>query len=359
MIFNKYSISSKRAKVVSRPTYVSSYGSNNFTTQSSSINRMLWGNQDNGINDIDENMLVQGNSYIVDFDSTGYDDIQESDNSAIEVEDNGDVDMFEKYRHIFGDIGGNLYVKNKILVDGSIETPEIYASKTLYIPHPTTKVKTDIVELLKGYDTRITTNANNITNLTTRVGGAETNITNIWKAIDELKQKECTCDHAAMEQLKKDVEELKKEVEDLKNNAGSGSGGGETTTKHKLTVIVNEGVVSIVLSGGVSDTVFLGTKTYEVDENKSVSYTATCQSGYTFGSGTASTRTTTRTGSVQMNVDRTITPIPVLWTGGGGSQHLCPNCNSTLTAQECRDKYGTDSDTLRQYPHLATGETIE
>jgi hypothetical protein len=88
------------------------------------------------------------------------------------------------------DEGGNIYADGKVK-SNEVESNEIYAKKTLYIPHPSTKTKTDIVELLKGYDSRITNNTTNIASnkteidaLKNRVGTAETNITNLTTKVN-------------------------------------------------------------------------------------------------------------------------------------------------------------------------------
>lgn len=104
--------------------------------------------------------------------------------------------------------GGNLTVELKI-TSNEVEANDIYAKQHLYIPHPTTKAKTDIVELLKGYDTRITNNTTNIAankteidalkgrvstnetqiaNLTTTVNNNTTNIQTNADEIEKLKQ---------------------------------------------------------------------------------------------------------------------------------------------------------------------------
>lgn len=104
--------------------------------------------------------------------------------------------------------GGNLDVELKITAK-EVEANNIYAKEHLYIPHPTTKAKTDIVELLKGYDSRISTNSTNIqtnknniqtnkddiTALKNRVSTAEgkistntTNITNLTTQVNNLER---------------------------------------------------------------------------------------------------------------------------------------------------------------------------
>lgn len=86
--------------------------------------------------------------------------------------------------------GGNLTVELKI-TSNEVEANDIYAKQHLYIPHPTTKAKTDIVELLKGYDTRITNNSTNIAAnkteidaLKNRVTTVEGNVTNLTTTVN-------------------------------------------------------------------------------------------------------------------------------------------------------------------------------
>ena len=79
--------------------------------------------------------------------------------------------------------GGNLNVEFKITAN-EVEANDIYAKQHLYIPHPTTKAKTDIVELLKGYDTRITNNKTEIDALKGRVSTVEGNVTNLITTVN-------------------------------------------------------------------------------------------------------------------------------------------------------------------------------
>ena len=97
---------------------------------------------------------------------------------SYEDDDSGDGEDEEKEEG-----GGNLNVELKI-TSNEVEANEIYAKKTLYIPHPSTKAKTDIVELLKGYDSRITNNKTEIDALKGRVTTAESNITNLTTTVN-------------------------------------------------------------------------------------------------------------------------------------------------------------------------------
>ncbi len=160
-------------------------------TRGDSSDRTIWGQQDIG-DDIDGSMVVNGNVIIQAIVPPTYEEGDEGDGEDEEVETGG----------------GNLTVELKI-TSNEVEANDIYAKQHLYIPHPTTKAKTDIVELLKGYDTRITNNTTNIAankteidalkgrvstnetqiaNLTTTVNNNTTNIQTNADEIEKLKQ---------------------------------------------------------------------------------------------------------------------------------------------------------------------------
>lgn len=140
---------------------------------SSSLERTIWGQNDVG-DDIDGSMTINGNVSINCITPPSYED-DDSDDGEDEVSEEG---------------GGNLDVELKI-TSKDVESKNIYATEHLYIPHPSTKAKTDIVELLKGYDSRITNNTTNIAANKTeidalkgRVSTAETNITNLTTTVN-------------------------------------------------------------------------------------------------------------------------------------------------------------------------------
>lgn len=172
----------------------SSSGSVDIPTRGGGNDRTIWGQYDSG-DDIDGSMVVNGNITIQVIVPPSYDS-DDGDGEDEEVETGG----------------GNLTVELKI-TSNEVEANDIYAKQHLYIPHPTTKAKTDIVELLKGYDTRITNNTTNIAankteidalkgrvsttetkiaNLTTTVNNHTTaitnNTTNIQANADEIKK---------------------------------------------------------------------------------------------------------------------------------------------------------------------------
>lgn len=179
MIFNKYNVGKGSSTTVNYSGGSSSSSSGSSGSRGESdLDRMLWGNQDDG-GDIDDTMFVNGSVYLkkTDYsDEDGDDDDKEASDKEFELEPD--------------DEGGNIYADGLVKAN-EVEANDIYAKQHLYIPHPTTKAKTDIVELLKGYDSRITNNTTNIASnkteidaLKKRVSTAETNITNLTTTVN-------------------------------------------------------------------------------------------------------------------------------------------------------------------------------
>lgn len=179
--------------------------------------RTIWGQYDSG-DDIDGSMVVNGNVTIQAIVPPTYEGGDDGDGEDEEVETGG----------------GNLTVELKI-TSNEVEANDIYAKQHLYIPHPTTKAKTDIVELLKGYDTRITNNSTNIaTNKTEidalkgRVSTAETNITNLTSKVNN--------NTTAITNNTTNIQANADEIEKLKNQVSNISGDIEGID---LTEIIN------------------------------------------------------------------------------------------------------------------------
>lgn len=198
-------ISDKSVKAILGSSGSSSSGGSDVGSRSeyTDLNRTIWGQDDTG-DDIDGSMTVNGNISIKCIIPPSYED----DDS-----DDGDDEVLEEG-------GGNLDVELKI-TSKEVEANNIYATEHLYIPHPSTKAKTDIVELLKGYDTRITNNTNNIAsnkteidNLKGRVDTAETNITNLTNTVSNHTT--AISNNTTNIQANADeIEKLKKSVTDI------------------------------------------------------------------------------------------------------------------------------------------------
>ncbi len=181
----------------------SSSGSTNVPTRSESdLDRTIWGQNDNG-DDIDGSMTVNGNISIKCIIPPSYEDDDSDDGDDEELEEGG----------------GNLDVELKI-TSKDVEANNIYATEHLYIPHPSTKAKTDIVELLKGYDSRITTNTTNIASNKTeidalkgRVDTAETNITNLNTTVNS--------NTTNIQANADEIEKLKDSIDTINGDLGS------------------------------------------------------------------------------------------------------------------------------------------
>lgn len=174
-------------------------------TRGGGDDRTIWGQYDGG-DDIDGSMVVNGNVTIQAIVPPTYEGGDDGDGEDEEVETGG----------------GNLTVELKI-TSNEVEANDIYAKQHLYIPHPTTKAKTDIVELLKGYDTRITNNSNNIAANKTeidalkgRVSTAETNITNLTSKVNN--------NTTAITNNTTNIQANADEIEKLKNQVSNISG---------------------------------------------------------------------------------------------------------------------------------------
>lgn len=174
-------------------------------TRGGGDDRTIWGQYDGG-DDIDGSMVVNGNVTIQAIVPPTYEGGDDGDGEDEEVETGG----------------GNLTVELKI-TSNEVEANDIYAKQHLYIPHPTTKAKTDIVELLKGYDTRITNNSTNIAANKTeidalkgRVSTAETNITNLTSKVNS--------NTTAITNNTTNIQANADEIEKLKNQVSNISG---------------------------------------------------------------------------------------------------------------------------------------
>lgn len=216
MKFNKYNVGKKDGGSTT-VNYSGGSSSSNSSVGSRSdvdLDRMLWGNKDDG-GDIEDTLFVNGSIYLqgTDYsDEDGDDDDKEAADKEYMLEDD--------------DEGGNIYADGKVK-SNEVEANEIYAKKTLYIPHPTTKAKTDIVELLKGYDSRITQNSTNIASnkteidaLKNRVGTAETNITNLTTKVNN-NTTAITNNTTNIQANADEIEKLKDSINSLSDDLGS------------------------------------------------------------------------------------------------------------------------------------------
>lgn len=121
----------------------------------SSLDRVLWGQNDNG-EDIDGSMWVNGSLYLGAIDYGSEDDDEDPTDAGVFVDD--------------AEIGS-------VIASGLVQGKDMYCKEHPYITYPITNgKKTDLRELFNGFDERIKTNATNIKTNTTNIATNKTNI---------------------------------------------------------------------------------------------------------------------------------------------------------------------------------------
>ena len=185
MIFNKTNRSTGATTTSGASSKGNSSSNTTFVT-SSDIQRYIWGQWDNGEDDINGNAYINGNVFVSSQGETEYNedddgDDEENRNPAEGAEDTDDEETRPDFNagnldEIFDTDTGNLYVEKKLRVDGDIESPNIYG-KSLFLDYK--NAKTNVLDLFKDYEDRITKCENDITNLYSRVVTIEGDVTNI------------------------------------------------------------------------------------------------------------------------------------------------------------------------------------
>lgn len=163
-ILNKYNRPNEKSKAVS----IASSSSNSnleITGGNVTLDRSLWGNEDNG-GDIEETIQVQGSVYARSFDYADEEsDDDDADESKQEFADDPDDDGNGGY--VFG--------------EKMVKSPIIKSTKQIFLPYPTqTDSLKDLAPLIKGHSDRIT-------NLEGRMTTAEGNITNLGNRVTNVE----------------------------------------------------------------------------------------------------------------------------------------------------------------------------
>lgn len=312
MVITKYNRGNGKYTIGSSESIAASNSSSNsnttVTNSSGSIDCELWGNHVDGTNDVDSTMFINGSIYAIPDLFDGFDD-DEDDNLP-----EGELKEYEgnEYEKFPDDNGGNIYAANliksfgDIKADKAIEADSTYG-KTVYLDYPErNNKKTDLLDILKNFDGRISTNSTNISNLQTRMDTAESNITNLQTrmnkvetnisslttTVNNLSNTVNTC-MSHCDEHGKSIEEIWIAINDLITRLNNGEfcncdNSGPNETNYTLTVTINNGVANIKLTGTVNETI-TSSKTYTLSSGSIVNWTATPKSGYTIvnDSGTA------------------------------------------------------------------------
>lgn len=268
-----------RGKTISFQTTVGypSADTSTSTTEKPNLNCQLWGNPFNGSKDLNGTIYVNGDIYVY-FDD---DDIDPSDYN--EDEDGNSTDTGS----------------GSIFVQGNIESNSTYG-KTLYINYPTKEGnKTDLLDILKGYDTRITNNANNIITLNNRVTTVETNLSNCHS--------NCLSNTTEINKLKDLVDLLQQQIDELRN--GGYNPNPPEDDKCNFTMKVGSNVEKVQMLGAINETI-TATKSYQVKIGSRIDYIVTAKPNYTFGLPTDEIQSTF-SNSITVLDDMTIEHNPV------------------------------------------------
>ena len=171
MIINKYNSSKGN---LSTRTGVStgsiSSDSSSLSGGVSSLDRVLWGQNDDG-EDIDGSMWINGSLYLgeIDYGSEDDEETTTTDTNEIFVDD--------------AETGS-------LIADALVQSRDMYCKEHPYITYPIVGgKKTDLRELFNGFDERIKTNATNIATNKTNIATNTTNIAANTAEITKLKSR--------------------------------------------------------------------------------------------------------------------------------------------------------------------------
>ena len=170
MIINKYN--SAKVNLSTRAGVSTGSISSDSSSSSSggvSIDRVLWGQNDNG-EDIDGSMWINGSLYLGEIDY-GSEDDEETTTDA-------------------GDIFVDDAETGSLIADALVQSRDMYCKEHPYITYPIVGgKKTDLRELFNGFDERIKTNTTNIATNKTNISTNATNIAANTAEITKLKSR--------------------------------------------------------------------------------------------------------------------------------------------------------------------------
>ena len=144
-------------------------GNVNPSTRGDNIARIVWGQNDDGVDDIDGSMAVNGNVTIKAIVPPTYDDVDDgSDGEDIEEETGGGNLDVEVNIH-----AGKEVSSESVKASKDITSPEVYGKKVFLDRN---NIKTNVLDLINDHESRINQNKTDIAALNGRVSSAESNI---------------------------------------------------------------------------------------------------------------------------------------------------------------------------------------
>ena len=207
----------------------------NSTTSSSSnqggnaptrvTDRIIWGQDDDGVDDVDGSMTVNGNvtiKAIVPPSYVGGGDDDDGDGEVIEEETGGgNLDVAMNIH------AGKEVSSESVKASKNVTSPEVYGKKVFLDRN---NIKTNVLDLINDHEARINQNKTDITNLKGRVSSAESRISQNETDIAALRGRVSSAEsdistiNNNITTINSDIVDIKTRLDNL-GSGGSGSGG--------------------------------------------------------------------------------------------------------------------------------------
>lgn len=198
MIINKYN--SAKGNNLTRAgisTGAISSGTSSSSGGVSSLDRVLWGQNDNG-EDIDGSMWVNGSLYLGEIDYGSEDDEEATTDTGDIFVDNAET--------------------GSLIADALVQSRDMYCKEHPYITYPITNgKKTDLRELFNGFDERIKTNTTNIATNKTNISTNATNIAANTTEITKLKSR-VTVNETNITSNTEEIKNINEKITNIKTN---------------------------------------------------------------------------------------------------------------------------------------------
>ena len=207
--------------IINSTTSSSSDQGGNVPTRGSA-DRIIWGQNDDGADDIDGSMAINGNVTIKAIVPPTYEDDGDTDGEDIEEETGGGNLDVEVNIH-----AGKEVSSESVKASKDVTSPEVYGKKVFLDRN---NIKTNVLDLINDHESRITQNKTNIAALSGRVSSAESRITKNETDIAALSGRVSTAE-SNITTINNNITTINGDIDDIKTRldglGGGGSAGGE------------------------------------------------------------------------------------------------------------------------------------
>ena len=213
--------------IINSTTSSSSGSDQGGNTSTRSTDRIIWGQDDNGIEDVDGSMTVKGNVTIKAIVPPSYSGVDDgSDGEDIEEETGGGNLDVEVNIHAGKEVSSESLKATK-----NVTSPEVYGKKVFLDRNNT---KTNVLDLFNDHESRIRQNETDITNLKGRVTTVESNITTINNNITTINNNITAIDG--------DIDDIKARLDNLGSGGGGSTGGEGGLTESQVNDMIYKAV---------------------------------------------------------------------------------------------------------------------